>query len=229
MFLTSLYECPDFTFEHCRQSAIVIPPQSFLLYSISIMVDGPAQLEVRCDEEHTRTILRRGDMIVAPYRLSIAGGQVGPCEFLQLHLKPSLIDRAAEELGSEATIVPVLGAVDPLAEQTVYQLDEALVRPEETREYSRMLVETLARHLVMNYSANAWPKECAGGFPKYLLRRTLDCANQNLDREVSIEEIARMVGVEADRFAHAFRASTGKSWQRYVNERKSQKFKAEIE
>src|ERR1700681_2664600 len=82
----------DFIFEHHRQSSTAVLPQSFLMYSISIQLDGPSKVEVWCGAKRTRVMLRRGDMTIAPYRFSIDGAYVEPCEFLQLHLKPSVVD-----------------------------------------------------------------------------------------------------------------------------------------
>jgi hypothetical protein len=158
-------------------------------------------------------------MTIAPYRFSIDGAYVEPCEFLQLHLSPSVIDRTAGEVGRPPAIVPVLGAVDPLAEQTVYQLEEELTSRRGAGEYVDLLIGTLATHLVKYYSQESYTTKEAGGFPKYLLESTFDYINRSPDRNVSIEEVALAIGIEPVRLARAFRASTGKSIDRYLNER----------
>ncbi len=214
-----------FIFEHHRQSSIAVLPQSFLMHSISIQLDGPSKFEVWCGEKRTRVTLRRGDMTIAPYRFSIDGAHVEPCEFLQLHLSPSVIDRAANEVGRRPAIVPVLGAVDSLAEQTIYQLEEELTSGRGAREYVNLLIETLATHLVKYYAEESCSIKAAGGFPKYLLETTLDYINRSLDRNLSTEEISRAVGIEPSRLARAFRASTGKSIHRYLNERRVEEAK----
>jgi AraC family transcriptional regulator len=210
----------DFIFEHHRQSSIAVLPQSFFMHSISIQLDGPSKVEVWCGEKRTRVMLRRGDMTIAPYRFSIDGAYVEPCEFLQLHLSPSVIDRAVSEVGRPPAIVPVLGAVDSLAEQTIYQLEEELTSRRGAREYVNLLIDTLATHLVKYYAEKICTAKEVGGFPKYLLETTLDYINQGLDRNLSTEEIARAVGIEPARLARAFKASTGKSIRRYLNERR---------
>ena len=215
----------DFIFEHHRQSSIAVLPQSFLMHSISIQLDGPSKVEVSCGEKRTRVTLRRGDMTIAPYRFSIDGAYVEPCEFLQLHLSPSVIDRAASEVGKPPAIVPVLGAVDSLAEQTIYQLEEELTSRRGAAEYVNLLIETLTTHLVKYYAEETCTTKEAGGFPKYLLETTLDYINRSFDRNLSIEEIALAVGIEPARLARAFRASTGKSIYRYLNERRVEEAK----
>ena len=213
-----LFQPVDFIFEHHRESGIAVLPQSLLMYSISIQLDGPSKVEVSCGEKRTRVTLRRGDMTIAPYRFSIDRAYVEPCEFLQLYLSPSVIDHAASEVGRPPAIVPVLGAVDPLAEQTIYQLEEELTSRRGTGEYVNLLIETLATHLVKYYAEETCTTKEAGGFPRYLLEITLDYINQSLDRNVSTEEIARVVGIEPARLGRAFKASTGKSIHRYLNE-----------
>ena len=210
----------DFIFEHHRQSSMAVLPQSFLMHSISIQLDGPSKAEVWCGEKRTQVTLRRGDMTIAPYRFSIDGAYVGPCELLQLHLSPSVIDRAASEVGRPPAIVPVLGAVDSLAEQTIYQLEEELTSGRGTEEYVNLLIDTLAKHLVKYYAEERCISREAGGFPAYLLEATLDYINRGLDGNLSTEEIARAVGIEPARLARAFKASTGKSIHRYLNERR---------
>ena len=215
-----LLQSVDFIFEHQRESSIAVLPQSFLMYSISIQLDRPSKVEVWCGEKRTQVTLRRGDMTIAPYRFSIDGAYVEPCEFLQLHLSPSVIDRAASEVGRPPAIVPVLGAVDPLAEQTIYQLEEELTSGRGTEKYVNLLVETLTTHLVKYYAEETCTAKEAGGFPEYLLEATLDYINRGLDRNLSMEEISLAVGVEPARLARAFKVSTGKSIHRYLNERR---------
>src|SRR5260370_40271077 len=112
MIGSGLLQPDDFIFEHHRQSGIAVLPHSFLMHSISIQLDGPSTVEVWCGEKRTRVTLRRGDLTIAPYRFSIDGAYVEPCEFLQLHLSPSVIDRAAREVGRPPAKGPVLSEVD---------------------------------------------------------------------------------------------------------------------
>jgi len=225
MIANSVLQPFDFIFEHHRQSSIAVLPQSFLMHSISIQLAGPSNVEVWCGEKRTRVTLRRGDVTIAPYRFSIERAQIESCEFLQLDLNPAVVERAASELGDPAVIVPVLGAVDPLAEQTIYQLEEELTSGRGTGEYVDLLVETLATHLIKYYSEETCTTKEAGGFPKYLLETTLDYINRTLDRNLSTDEIARAVGIEPARLGRAFRASTGKSLHRYLNERRVEQAK----
>ena len=162
--------------------------------------------------------MSRGDVIIIPDRFSIEGAHVEACEFLQLCLNPSVVERAAKELGlgDHVELAPVLGVVDPLAEQTIYQLEEELTSGPVINDYINVLVDTVAKHLVTYYTAGTWTRNKVGGFPKYLLDRILEYVENNRDRSLALREIAGAVGVDPDRFAEAFKAATGKSIQTYL-------------
>ena len=219
IFSASSYPAGDFTFEHYRQPAFALLPQAFLMCSILIKLDGPSNVEINCGEKLTRWQLSRGDVIIIPDRFSIAGAHVEACEFLQLWLNRSVVERSAKELGlgDHAELAPVLGVVDPLAEQTIYQLQEELTSAPVNNDYIKVLVDTLAKHLLRYYTESTWTRNKVGGFPEYLLDRILEYIENNRDRSLSPQEIAGAVGVDAHKFAEAFRAATGESIQTYLN------------
>jgi hypothetical protein len=219
IFSASSYPAGDFTFEHYRQPAFALLPQAFLMCSILLKLDGPSNVEINCGEKLTRRQLSRGDVIIIPDRFSIEGAHVEACEFLQLCLNRSVVERSAKELGlgDHVELAPVLGVVDPLAEQTIYQLQEELTSAPVNNDYIKVLVNTLAKHLLRYYTESTWTKNQIGGFPQYLLERILEYVENNRDRGLSPQKIAAAVGVEPGRFAQAFRAATGKSIQTYLN------------
>jgi len=219
IFSASSYPAGDFTFEHYRQPAFALLPQAFLMCSILIKLDGPSNVEINCGEKLTRRQLSRGDLIIIPDRFSIEGAHVEACEFLQLCLNPLVVQRSAKELGlgEHVELAPVLGVVDPLAEQTIYQLEQELTSAPVSNDYIKVLVDTLAKHLVRYYREGTWTRNNVGGFPKYLLDRILEYVENNRDRSLSPQEIAGAVGVDPDRFAEAFKAATGQTIQTYLN------------
>src|SRR6476661_3856913 len=171
IFSTSSYPAGDFTFEHYRQPAFALLPQTFLMCSILIKLDGPSNVEINCGEKLTRRQLWRGDVIIIPDRFSIQGAYIEACEFLQLCLNPSVVERSAKELrlGDHVELAPVLGVVDPLAEQTIYQLEQELTSAPVNNDYIKVLVDTLAKHLLRYYTESTWTRNKVGGFPEYLL------------------------------------------------------------
>jgi AraC family transcriptional regulator len=208
----------DFIFQHHDQGTFTLLPQSSFLYAIYIKLDGPSNIEVRCGGRRTVRQLTSGDLAIAPYRLTIDGADIDACEFLQLSLKRSVIDRAARELGlgSHVELAPVLGVVDPLAEQTIYQLEEELTTEPDRSDVVNLLIDTLAKHLVRHYAEGIWARRNLGGFPTYVLDRVIEYIEHNRDRNPSSQEIARVLGVAEDRFERAFKETTGKSIHQYL-------------
>ena len=96
-------------------------------------------------------------------------------------------------------------------------MQEELTSAPVNNDYIKVLVDTLAKHLLRYYTESTWTRNKVGGFPKYLLDRILEYVENNRDRSLSPQEIAAAVGVEPGRFAQAFRAATGKSIQTYLN------------
>jgi hypothetical protein len=221
LFPAISYQADAFTFEHHRQPAFSILPQVFLVYSIFIKLDGPSRVEINCGEKRIRRRLTCGDLTIIPYRFSLEGASVEASEFLEVCLQPSIVDRAGHELGlgNHVKLVPVLGVVDPLAEETFYQLEEEVTTGLRRSNYMNLLVDTLARHLVRYYAAGTWTRNNVGGFPDYLLNGILAYIDNSRDQNLSPEEIADAHGIESDRFARAFRSARSQSIHRYLSER----------
>jgi AraC-type DNA-binding domain-containing proteins len=222
IFSTSSDQWDGFIFEHHRQPEFALLPQSFLMHSVSIKLDGPSVIQFNCGDQRSQRSLTRGDLTIVPYGFTLDGASVEACEFLQLYIKPSVIDRAAKGVVSQAAIAPVLGVVDPLAEQTIYQLEEELTSGGGRADYVNLLIDTLATHLLRYYSESAYKTKKFGGFPEYLLVSTLTYIDRNLNRNLSVDEIALAVGVEPERFVRAFSAATGKSIDTYLKERRAE-------
>ena len=217
----------EWILEHHRQPAHELPPQTFLMYSISVVLDGPSNIEVRLGGKTYRQSCTRVDVSVAPHRFSIEGARAEPCEFIQVHLRPSFVERVAGEAHIERVeIVPCLGVLDPLAAQTINGLLEELTGGTGDPAYVDGLVKALAVHLIRYYSVTAQNEGCrVGGLPTYLLMRVQDYINGSLDRRLSRADVAQALGLEPSRLAHAFRATTGKGLLQYVNECRVEKAK----
>jgi AraC family transcriptional regulator len=217
----------EWILEHHRGPAFELPPQTFLMHSIAIKVDGPSNVEVSLGGKTYRQSCTRGDVCVAPYRLSIEGARAEPGEFIQVHLRPSFLERVAGDAHTERVeIVPCLGVLDPLAAQTAGDLLEELTDGAGDPAYVDALVKALALHLIRYYSANAQNGGCRfGGLPNYLLTRLEDYINGSLDRRLSRTDAAQALGIDPSRLAHAFKATTGKGLLQYLNECRVEKAK----
>lgn len=75
----------------------------------------------------------------------------------------------------------------------------------------------MAALLVSGYSAvSPKPMRATGGLPPHRLRRVLEFMHANIDRPVTLEDLASCVGLSASHFSHQFRTSTGATPHRYL-------------
>jgi AraC family transcriptional regulator len=210
----------EFILEYHRQPAFELQPQSFLMYGVSVKLDGPSNAEIKWGGKTYCQSSTRGDVSVVPCRFGIEGAYAEACEFIQVQLQPSVIERATGgDNADRVEIVPCFGVADPLAAQTVISLFEELTDGAGDAFFVDALVNSLAGHLVRYYSATAQNgRSCIDGLPNYLLNSALEYINDCIDRSLSQAEIAKAVGLDSSRFVKAFRASTGKDLHQYVNE-----------
>jgi AraC family transcriptional regulator len=190
------------------------------MYGISVKLDGPSSAEFKWGGKTYCQSFTRGDVSVAPCGFSIEGAYAEACEFIHVHLRPSVIERATGgDNADRVEIVPCLGVVDPLAAQTAISLLEELTDGAGDPFYVDALVNTLAGHIVRYYSATAQNGQSRiDGLPNYLLNSALKYINDCIDRSLSQAEIAQAVGIDPSRFERAFRATTGKGLYQYVDE-----------
>jgi AraC family transcriptional regulator len=79
------------------------------------------------------------------------------------------------------------------------------------RLYTDSLAQTLMLHLLKNYTSAsvAAPADFRGGLPAYKVRRVEEFVRENLDRDLSLAELAEAANLSQFHFARAFRRTTG--------------------
>jgi AraC family transcriptional regulator len=143
---------------------------------------------------------------------------------LVILLEPSFVALAAHEVLQKEYIetVPQFRSRDPLVEGIGLALGTELESAgSPNRLYAESLANVLAVHLLRRYSASAQPvRDAIGELPKYRLRRTTEFINDNLDRDMTLAEIAAQVEMSPYHFARMFKQSTGLAPYQYVLEQR---------
>lgn len=144
-------------------------------------------------------------------------------EVLAVSVDPNLLFHAsgkAPDVGRSGSCC--LGLRDPLAERLALELRTELeMGCPDGAMYVEALVTVLALRLLKGRSAitltDANPSH---GLPGSKLRQVTDYIDANLDRNISLAEIAAVADVSPYYFAHLFKRSTGSAPHQYVLERR---------
>jgi len=156
-----------------------------------------------------------GSVCILPARSRHAAYFPGEAEYLSLYIEPALVARAGG--ASPAEIVEQCVA-DPIINQIGMALRAELASEGLNGQlYAESLANVLAVHLLRHYSATrAVARPFTGGLTAYKLRRTLDFISDNLERHISLGEIATQVGMSSFHFAREFKKATGLAPHQYL-------------
>jgi AraC family transcriptional regulator len=172
-------------------------------------------------ERAERSLIGPGRFCVTPGDASAHWQHSGNPEILQLYLRKSVYERAAEEMfGFSPTLVPRFAIVDPLLEQLAIAVLEAL---RDGSADDRLYIETIAQligvHLARAHSCRARAPQntqALGGLSRARVRRLLDYIEQHLGEDLSLEALAAEVSLSPLYLVRAFRSAVGRSPHQYV-------------
>lgn len=172
-------------------------------------------------ERAERALIGPGRFCVTPGEATAHWRHAGNPEILQLYVRKSVYERAAEEMfGDTAALVPRFAIVDPLLEQLAIAVLDAL---RDGRADDRLYVETIAQliavHLARAHSSRSSAgrkNEALDGLSSARVRRLFDYIEQHLGDDLSLEALAAEVNLSPLYLARAFRSAVGQSPHQYV-------------
>jgi AraC family transcriptional regulator len=181
--------------------------QVFVPLSGSIIIEGRGeepQMPVR------RTV---GHVSITPGGKRYAAHWEEELEYLSVFMGDDFIERATIdfEANRNARIVQACNPQDTLARSIAIALVGELESEMPTgRIYAESLVNTLAVHLLRHYSTDSLiPDLQFGGLPAHKLRRVTDFIEANLERNLTLAEIAQEADLSLYHFARAFKQTVG--------------------
>ena len=212
--------------EHHYQPAQETPEQDLVRHSVSIYLGKTAKYERRVKGREVRDHLRYGDIIINGYQRT---SWLKPGEYLLLHLEPTLVAHAASDLidTDSVEIVQQHKTRDPLIQHLGLALKSELESDGlGSRVYAESLFNTLCIHLVRHYSTSGQNVLTDfGSLPKDKLRCATEYINENLEKDLTLAEIAASVGMSPYHFARAFKQATGLPPHQYLIKRRIDKAK----
>ena len=91
--------------------------------------------------------------------------------------------------------------------------------------YGDLLGMSLSIALVKKYGGAMMPAVVRGGLARARLRQVVGYIEENLEREVRLEELAALAGLSVFHFARSFRESVGKTPHQFLVERRLERAK----
>jgi AraC family transcriptional regulator len=116
-------------------------------------------------------------------------------------------------------LVPYLATLfDPLIQQIGFALKTSLeIDGINSNLYADSSAHALVVHLLSRYSTNSRQiKTISGGFTQQQWKQIVDFLNTNMDENISLVELAKIVNLSPYHFAHLFKKSTNTSPHQYL-------------
>lgn len=175
-----------------------------------------------CEGVGVPRIQAPGDFDLVPAGASGVWEDHLDCDMVSVRLAPGLLTATAEALalpGGRVDLAPKIGARDALVSHLCGALAAELKAPEPAR---RLRVDGLASALAtrMLQSFGAAPATGRQTLSKPQVRRLVDYVEANLDADLSLEELAAVVGLSVPHLTVLFRRTLGQSTHAYVMERR---------
>ena len=192
-------------------------PRGFARPSRQVHVGAP----VRGSCRRERFVYTRGDVDIFPAGLSDAWQEDDPGTSLVLQFSPSLLHRAARDMGLDpdrADLEPRCQLRDSHIEHMAWALDaERRAGYPSGLLYTESMGMALAVHLLGRYASAA---RFRGQLSKLQFRRVTAYIEDHLDQDLSVRRLAAVAEVGASQFKILFRRSAGVPVHQYVVQRR---------
>lgn len=200
-----------------------VSEQQFVRYNVSMQVGRPLFVTSRCDGKTLRRLQVPGDVKIVPPRVARVWETDAPTVKLSMYLNESLMCSAAAAMRMDLdriAILPQLHLRDPHIEHIAWCAKAELENPAPFgRLYGETLGLVLATHLLRRY-APAYGGSTVDRLSQRRLNRVVDYIRENLDRDLSLAELARVAGVSPSHFKVLFKNSVGMPAHQFVIRRR---------
>ena len=201
---------------------------------VSVVLHGSTSVELSTGGIVHHALATKGAVWLMPPGLEVDHWRLGPDPIEVVHLYPDLERLCGYELASGVAerIELRLDAEDPLIEQVGRAIAAEL---EKESSVGTILVESLSRvlaarlvHVHASHLGFRLPSR-RGGLDRRRLERAVDYIEVNLDKDLTLENVASLAHLSPFHFARTFRISTGWTLRKYVSMRRLLLSKAMLE
>ncbi|MCU0537366.1 MAG: AraC family transcriptional regulator [Hydrococcus sp. Prado102] len=209
------YEMPSIS--HAQHVVAIFHPQQ--PFTAERTLDGRLRSEQVMD----------GDILVVPAEASHSSSWNGELEATLLILDPAYIANIIPDSiePDRVDFVPHFAQSDPL----LYGIGLTLKKELESGSfhsnlYVDSLCNALSMHLLYNYASREPKiKQYEGGLSRGQLNRTLEYINDHLEREIKLNDLAKLIGMSQYYFSRLFKQSMGIAPYEYVIQQRVERAK----
>ena len=190
-----------------------------------------SQGKVKQLARHTRThLVFPGSIILIPASICYQISWLQPLDFAVLILKPSAIEQVTElNLKSDSDrveLTPQFVRLDTLVHNLMATLlAEVELGNSASCIYTETLLQTIIVHLAKQYAFFSIPTKTKLEV-SFKVERAIAYINQNLDRNLRLEEVAAAVNISKYHFCRLFKQSIGISPYQYLLQQRVERAKA---
>ena len=196
------------------------PPDATHTDRVALHVSGAAQLEHKFDEQRHRGKSTPGSIYILPKGRPSSWHWNQSATFLYLCFFPSTLARIAVELHSNVSDLELsylFNGHDPLIQHAGWAiLTELQTGGLLGGLYAESLAQTLAIHLIRNYSNIPSHPTPSQGLTARQLRRVQAYIHEWLCENLSLSDLASVAGLSGSYFSRQFKQSTGLSPHQYL-------------
>lgn len=220
----------EFCVRQYRVVAGEMPEHTSKINEINLTIDGKlttkrhasnGKKQIHCGSKDT--------MCITPIGQSIEAKWEAEYENVMIDFTPKYLSKMANEmnLSTQIELRDTVSKKDLLVQQlSLAFLNEAEKKEASSRLYADSLAHTLMFHVVKNYTnAVEYGKQFLGGLSGYKLRRVTEFINDNLEKDLTLTEIAEVADLSHFHFARSFRKTLGVTPQQYITNRRIEKAK----
>jgi AraC family transcriptional regulator len=208
-------------FAYFRQLPCDVPEHVSSRHTLCINVGKPVRLEQTIDQQRKAVDSVPGDLAIYPAYLSQQFRWDKEVEFFNLFLEPSFLTQVGYDVfgNDRLELIPHLTTlIDPLIQQIGFALKTSLeIDGENSNLYADSIAHALVVHLLARYSTNSRQiKTIVGGFTQLQWKQIVDFIKANLDKNISLTELAKIVQLSPYHFAHLFKRTANTSPHQYL-------------
>lgn len=216
---TQAFDWPGLRLEAGSNNISSVDEISGVHHYVSLNVDDrPLTLEIRNAHGFRRVVLRRGSAWFVPAGDVVSVRLHSDFNYVRLSIDPHYFDRLVSTDGASLELRRAYG----ITKSQIGHILGALVAEADAGNpgglaFVDALAAGLSRQIVLHAAVEpATSTRVRGGLSAAAKRRTLEIMEAHLSANLSVDLLAREVGLSPAHFARAFRESTGRAPHRYL-------------